>query len=333
MLSTVSRYTTILSLSLITLFAQNNLKIKQDSLVQTVKVKKEHTYVTQKYYGHVKEAESRVIDVSPRYDGYVEKLYVDELYTKVKTGDPLVKVYSHKVWNLKDKFVESFRYRQKEVIFEARERLELIAITKSELEKISKTKKFDSYTTIFAPTDGYIFDKSINQGSAFKDRQTIFKIANLDLVWIEVNIPQEHIPSLDHVESFDIRLKSLSKQFHTKHFKLYPKFSNEKATATVRLMVQNKDHKLFPGMYAMVTSRQKAKAYLTLPKTAVIHKNGHYYSFIKTEFKGEYEPIKIEIKPLNNDTYIITKGLSADEEVVNNALFMMDSDAQINALY
>jgi len=50
---------------------------------------------------------------------------------------------------------------------------------------------------------------------------------------------------------------------------------------------------------------------------------------LSTEFKGEYEPIEIHIKALDKNT----KGLTSDDTVVNNALFMMDSDAQINAIY
>jgi len=54
---------------------------------------------------------------------------------------------------------------------------------------------------------------------------------------------------------------------------------------------------------------------------------------LSTEFKGEYEPIEIHIKALDKNTYEVTKGLTSDDTVVNNALFMMDSDAQINAIY
>ena len=86
-------------------------------------------------------------------------------------------------------------------------------------------------------------------------------------------------------------------------------------------------------MYADVVSKDKPKEYLTLPQSAVILKDGKYYAFIVGEFEGEYEPIEVNVKPLDNKTYVITSGLNAGDEVVNNALFMMDSDAQINGLF
>ncbi len=64
-----------------------------------------------------------------------------------------------------------------------------------------------------------------------------------------------------------------------------------------------------------------------------MRKNGQWYAFLATEFKGEYEPAKIELKPLDNKYFEIISGLNEGDSVVNNALFMMDSDAQINSIY
>ena len=329
----ILRSTFLLLLFSTFLNAQERQTIKQHFSVQTVKVKMEQKFVSKKYYGYVKAAESRIIDVSARYEGYIEKLYVDELYVKVKKGQPLATVYSPKISHLKNKFLESFRYKQAEVTFDARERLELRNVSKADLDGIVKTKKYFNDTMIHASIDGYIFEKSVTHGTAFKDKDMLFKIVNLDEVWIEVKIPQEQIPSLETTKHFEVALKATPKTFHTMRSKLYPNFSSKEATATLRLTIENKDHILFPGMYASVTAKEKTAEYLTLPRTAVIRKNGTFYAFVATDFEGEYEPIKLEVKPLDTETFIIEAGLTQGDTVVNNALFLMDSDAQINALY
>jgi len=330
----ITKHTIISAILLVfSLHAQEVKKVEQLFNVQTVKVQKETQYIHTKNYGFVKEAESRVFDVAPRFNGYINKLYVDETYTEVKRGDPLLVVYSPKLSNLKDKYVDSFRYKQEQVSLDARERLELLGVSQKELDKIKRTKSYVNDVVIYAPENGYIFQKNITHHSAFKDGNILFKIVNLDEVWVEVKIPQAQIESLKKVESFDVSLKANSKTYTTSEYVLYPSFSPSQATATLRLMLKNKDHSLFPGMYATVSSKEKSASYLTLPRTAVIYKHQHYYVFLKTEFEGAYEPIEVEVTPLNSNKFIIKSGLKEGEEVVNNALFMMDSDAQINRLY
>ena len=86
-------------------------------------------------------------------------------------------------------------------------------------------------------------------------------------------------------------------------------------------------------MYSTITSTKNKKTVLSLPKSAVIAKNGKYYVFVVGDFKGEYEPFVVDVTPIDTQSYQINSGLEVGDEVVDNALFMLDSDAQINDLY
>jgi membrane fusion protein, copper/silver efflux system len=71
---------------------------------------------------------------------------------------------------------------------------------------------------------------------------------------------------------------------------------------------------------------------LTLPKTAVLKKSDSYYVF-KPISDSEFEPIKINAKRISSNKYEILGGLEENDDVINNALFLLDSDAITNALY
>ena len=86
-------------------------------------------------------------------------------------------------------------------------------------------------------------------------------------------------------------------------------------------------------MYIKANASSTNKSRLVIPRTAAIRKDSIWYAFLATEFKGEYEPVKIEVKPLDNKYFEVLKGLNTTDTIVNNALFMMDSDAQINGIY
>ena len=314
----------------------SDAKVEQLFSVQSVKVKKQNRSVKTSNYGYVKEDESRVYKVVPRFDGYILELFADKIYMKVKKGQALARVYSPEVFKAKDEYLNAYRYTRKRpnkgMLDSSRLKLELLGLSKSEINKVISSGKADRTTTLYSPIDGYVFNKSVSKGSAFTDKTELFTIVNLDEVWVEAKVYEEQRASLKSIEKYELSFKGLEQKYESTNTLLYPVLDPKDARLTLRLRVKN-DGALFPGMYATVASVSQSTEGLILPSTAVIRKAGRYYVFMVGEFKGEYEPKEIEAKVLDSSRYLITKGLLEDDEVVNNALFMMDSDAQINGLY
>ena len=326
----------IVGLLPLSLMAQK-VSVEQLFSVQTVKVKKQELSHSKKNYGFVKADEARVYHISPRFGGFVEKIYADKIYKYVKKGDPLVTVYSPEVYKAKEDYLNSYNYtkakKNKGMLRSAKLKLELLGISDKEIRSVLKTKKISQNTTIYAPVSGYIFKKSISNGSAFSVKAQLFEIVNLDEVWVEAKVFEEDRNWLKSANKFELHFKSTPKTYTVTSKLFYPMLDEKEATMTLRLRVKNPNNELFVGMYASVISKDKKESYLTLPSDAVMRKDGKFYVFVVGEYEGEYDPLEISVKPLNAHTYIITDGLEVDDEVVSNALFMMDSDAQINGLY
>ena len=311
--------------------------VEQLFSVQTVKVKEEKRGLSMKNFGYVKADESRVYEVVPRFGGYIITLYADKKYQKVKKGELLAKVYSPEVLQSEEDYVNALNYDKKRanaaMVQSAREKLELLGIPKSEIDGVKKRGKANRETAIYAPASGYIFEKYVNNRGAFNTKQKLFTIVNLDRVWIEAKIYQQDLYKYKNIKEYSVSAVGVLESFKASKSQLYPNLSQKEATATLRLVARNSRGKLLPGMYTTIIASEKRQSYMTLPTTAVIRKNGQFYVFGVGEFEGEYEPMVVDVTPLNNNTYIIKSGLSVGDEVVNNALFMMDSDAQINGLY
>ena len=311
--------------------------VEQLFSVQTVKVKEEHRGKSMKNFGYVKADESRIYEVVPRFGGYIITLYADKQYQKVFKGQKLAKVYSPEVLQAKEDYINALHYDEKranpQMVASAKEKLLLLDIPEEEITALKKSGKAQNYTYIYAPTSGYIFEKSVNNKGSFNVKQKLFSVVNLDRVWIEAKIYQKDLFKYKKLSDFTVQAVGLEKSFKAKKSQLYPNLNPKEATATLRLLANNAKGELLPGMYTTITAKDKKANYLTLPTTAVIRKNGQFYVFGVGEFEGEYEPIVVDVTPLDNNTYIIKSGVSVGDEVVNNALFMMDSDAQINGLY
>jgi len=320
-----------------TLTQAKDVTVEQKFSVQTVKAKQVSASKSIKSYGFVKADESRVYDISPRFGGYVEVLYADRLYLHVNKGEALAKVYSPEVLKTKDDYLNTLNYTKIRpnitMLRSAKEKLSLLNISQSEIDTIDKEHVTSAFTTITSPADGYIFNKSLNHNSAFNEKNVVFKVVNLDRVWIEVKIHQNQLSALRSVDNFIINTSAYPQTFKAKKVQLYPELDPKEESFTLRLEVQNENHLLMPGMYITAKMSSLQQSYLTLPTTAVIRKNSRFYVFKKGEYEGDYEPLEVTVEVLSPEIYIIKSGIVRGDEVVNNALFMMDSAAQINALY
>lgn len=305
--------------------------------VNTIQVKTMTTAKKQINYGYIVAEDSRKIDIHAWFSGYVTKLFTDTLYKKVEKGDALARVYSPEVYKAKQDYLHSLAFDKKraspKMLQSARTKLRLLGINEEEIKRIERERKVDEFTTLYAPQSGWIFEKNINQGASFSTQKKLFQIVNLEKVWVEVKLYQDEIEKLSSLENFIVKPKGIAKTYRAQKSLLYPMLDPKEATATLRLLVDNDDTLLKPGMYATVQASAPDKSRLVIPRTAAIRKNGIWYAFLATEFKGEYEPIVIDIKPLDSQHYEIIKGLKEGDTLVNNALFMMDSDAQINGVY
>ena len=307
-----------------------DVTVKQLFNVQSVKVKSINAAQSQKYYGYVKEDDSKVYDVAPRFDGYIEKLFADKSYMYVQKGSLLATVYSPEVFKAKEEYRTALDFGDKDIVNSAKERLLLLGVSDKEIAMIAKDGKVTQTTNIYAPASGYIFEKNVVKGSAFSTKQNMFRIVNLANIWVEVAIYPQDYDLISKLNDFII--SSPAGDFKAKKELLYPRINTKDAPFILRVSVQNPKGKLISGMYVSVSADTKKERVLTLPATAVIFKNSKYYVFVKGEYAGEYEPRAVEVKEIDANTYSV-KGLKEGDEVVNNALFMMDSDAQINGLY
>lgn len=318
------------------LTAEEPSGVEQLFAVKTVKVTQTDAAGSQTNYGYVRADEGRMTDVAPRFGGYVEALYADTRYFRVQKGQPLAKVYSPEVLQAKEDYLTALRFNDTrpsaEMVDSVRTKLELLGVSRDEIEAVRKTKRAGATTTLYAPASGWIFENRVREGAAFKAGTTLFTIVNLDRVWVEANIYQQELPRLAALTDFTVRATGAEKAFSAEKALLYPDIDSGTATAILRLVVDNPDGILLPGMYAMITASAAATRMLTLPRSAVIRKNGAWYVFRAGDFKGIYDPAKVEVRPLDKERFEVVSGLHAGDEVADDAMFLLDADAQISGL-
>ena len=307
------------------------IDVKQLFNKTTTKVKKEEVSINKSFYGVTKVDESTLTDIVSRFDGYITKLYANNKYMTIKKGEPLYSVYSQDILSIQNELQIAKELNQN-VYQSTLSKLDNLDISKSEQQRIKEGKVNSSGVVVTSPMNGLLIEKNINQTSAVAKGKLLLQLANLDKVWFIASVYQSDLEYIKKDREAFVNIDGISEKIASKVDFIYPIFDDKNKTVDVRFVLENKDLKLFPSMFGKVDISVKNDVMLTLPKTAVLKKANDFYVFRPLD-KGDFEPVKIKAKRIASNKYEILGGLEENDEVINNALFLLDSDAVTNSLY
>lgn len=299
------------------------LEVKQLFNKKIVMVKSIESSLSKTFYANTELDESKIVDVTLRFSGFVEKLNVDKSFMSVTKGDTLFSVYSKTLSEIKAEIDLAKELRQKSVVKNLRKKLSLLNVG----SKISQ-----EYTVeVKAPISGIILEKNINQGSFVRSGMRTFKIADMSQIWVKVQVYQRDMDFVKVGMPASIMIEGLTRIEGKVDF-IYPFMDAKTKKIEVRIVVENPDLKIYPNLFAKVELKSPSQTLLTLPKSAVLTKGAKHFVF-KPVGDSEFEPVEVEARRIDSRTFAIDKGLHAGEKVIDRALFMLDADAITNGLY
>lgn len=320
----MKKFTLLLLLSFMTLHAEI-LQVKQLFNLKTTAVKEVSFSPSKQFYAKTALDESRVKGVSLRTDAFVTKLYVDETYQKVAKGDPLFRLYAKEAITLHDEWLIS-RSISKQMATDAKQKLRQL-----DLEFLTKeTKRIEEFDYP-SPYSGIVIQKEIVEGSAIPKGKNALMIADYSKIWVIAKVPQKDIGFVAVGAKADVKIEGVGKTSGVVE-KIYPDVDPKDQSIAVRIVIENAELAYYPGLFAKVRIANTSKTMLQLPKSAVLKKAGKYYVF-RPVGEGQFEPKEIKATRISATAYEILSGLKKDEVVIDDALFMLDSDAVTNALY
>ena len=307
------------------------LDAKQLFNKKITKVVKEEVSINKSFYGVTKIDESSLVDITSRFDGYITKLNANKKYMTIKKGEPLYSVYSQELLSIQNELQVAKNFNQN--IYQSTfSRLDNLDISKNEQQKIKDGKMNSTGLIVPSPINGLIMEKNVNQSSAITKGNMLLQMASLDKIWFIASVYQSDLEYIKKDKDAVINIDGVNQKLNSKIDFIYPIFDEKTKTVDVRFILENTDLKLVPSMFGKVDISIKKDIMLTLPKTAVLKKANDFYVF-KPLPDGEFEPVKIDAKRISSNKYEILSGLNENDEVINNALFLLDSDAVTNALY
>ena len=307
------------------------IEVSQVFNKKLVKVQKEQIGTLKSFYGRTVLNETKVYDIVTRFDGYITKLYANEQYKTIKRGNPLFSIYSNEISAIQEELQIAKKFN-KSLVNNNIEKLESLDINSSMIKKIKSSKNIIKDISFYSPMNSIVLQKNINKGSFVKKGKLLLQLVSLDELWFIASVYQKDLSFIKKDMKAKIYIDGVKNPIESKVDMIYPTVDMKTKTVDVRFIIANKDLKLFPNMFAKVKIKTVEKEMLTLPKTAVLTKGDKYFVFQNLS-KTEFEPIEIKAKRLDSNKYEILEGLEEGQTVINNALFLLDSDAVTNGLY
>ena len=171
-------------------------------------------------------------------------------------------------------------------------------------------------TTIRAPISGIISKRFLDQGSFVSTTTPIVRIVAMDKVKALVQVVESELAQLRCGATAEIYVDAYRKQvFRGGVSCISPTVDPESRMADIEIQVDNKDHRLKPGMFAKVNLVvQRRNGVLLLSKDSLIKERGHTRVFVHENGRALLREVSLG---LEGEKYVeVVRGLQEGEEVI-----------------
>lgn len=248
--------------------------------------------------------------VSPRVASVVLQRHV-ALGDHVEQGQPLVTLFSEKfaqaqaeyrsalpewqrVRKLGRQTVGEKRYINAKSNLEAvQATLQAYGLSPADLKLLANQKMgaLGEYT-LRAKIDGAVLADDFEQGQRIEAGARLITLADESQLWVEAHLPSNRTLTLGSntqadVVAGDVRVSAtVSQEAHT--------IDPVTRTRTIRLLVDNPEHRLHPGQFADVFFRfNTEKPVLAVPETALMRSADGDWTVFVEDHPGEFQPIEV----------------------------------------
>ncbi|SEA46308.1 efflux RND transporter periplasmic adaptor subunit [Microbulbifer marinus] len=278
--------------------------------------------------GYVQYDEKQLVQINPRVEGWIEKLYVDAEGDPVNRGMPLYTIYSPELVNAQEELVLALKHNNRVLIDAARERLRALQLPRSAIDELIKTRKVRRTVTVYAPQSGVVDKLNVREGIFVKPGMAVMSIASLDEVWVIGEVFERQAALVNKGDPVTMRLDYLPGQSWTGTVDyIYPTLDEKTRTARIRARFGNPDHDLKPNMFAQLTIHaRRGKETLLIPAEALIRTGGKPRVVLALG-EGRFKSVNVQTGRIGEQQVEILAGLREGERIVTSAQFLIDSES------
>jgi len=329
--------------------AANQIRISTDKIqklgVRTEAVSERLLSKTVRAAGRIEPDERRMYAISPKFEGYVERLYVNVTGQPVSKGQPLFEVYSPELVSAQREYLIAMQGMQamKDATPEAQGGMKQLAesslarlrnwdLPPEQLAGLVKSGEATRTITFRSPVSGLVTEKKALQGMRFMPGEALYQVTDLSSVWVVADVFEQDIGLVKTGAKAKVTISAYPNQvFEGRITYVYPTLKAETRTVAVRIELANPGQLLKPAMFAQVELPVGGKApMLVVPDSAVIDSGTRKIVLVQVQ-EGRFEPREVELGARGESHVQVLKGVREGEQVVVAANFLIDAESNLKA--
>jgi RND family efflux transporter MFP subunit len=294
--------------------------------------------------GYLEYDQERMVSVTTKYSGWVEKVYANYVGEPVKAGEPLFEIYSPELVQTEQELLSALDYvrrlegapeearRRAEALVEAsRARLAYWDISPGQIAALEETGSIFRTLKVVAPASGVIMQRMKGlEGMAVQPGMEIFHIADLSSLWLAVEVFENQVAFVSEGTPAEVAFAYFPGEAFSGTVRfLEPEFSEQTRTLRVKLAVPNPRGRLRSGMFATVIFRPAAATQVVAVPSLAVLRTGARNIVVVDLGDGRFAPREVTLGHQVEGMVEVLEGIEAGERVVTSAQFLIDSEASL----
>jgi Cu(I)/Ag(I) efflux system membrane fusion protein len=269
-------------------------------------------------------------------DGRIEDFYINSVGKKVRKGQRIGIMYSPELYLAQDKLLSSVSYKEKnmKLYLAARNTLGLWKMTDTQIDELIRSKKPQINFPLYADVNGTVTEVFALEGNYFKQGDVLFNTSDLRTVWAVFDAYETQLNSLRVGQEITLESTAATrKRLKAKIAFIEPVLNDLKRTATVRVVIPNKNNLLKPGMVVKgkINNLMVDKTIIAVPRTAVLWTGKRSLVYKKvSENEPIFELTEVLLGRRLGESYEVLDGLHINEIIVSEGAFTVDAAAQLS---
>lgn len=297
--------------------------------------------------GRLAVDETRLHEITLKIGGYVSDLKINTIGQAVRKGDALFTLYSPELYAAEQEYLIARANpeampdamhdamhdaaRGEALVRAAETKLRLWGLADEQLRAIAERGEPIERIPFKSPASGVVIEKNIIDGAAVMAGQRLFKLADLDQIWVEADLYEADLPRITKNLPATITLTYLPERtFNGKVAFVYPYLDPASRTGRVRIALPNQALELKPDMFATVMFALPIGDRLQVPSSAVVYTGPRRLVFLDLGH-GALRPQEVTIGAPSGDNVEIVSGVSEGDVVVSSGNFLVAAESRVRS--